>query len=110
MHISDILAPANVLSVAHPGEENQLLGQLSGRAAAALGLDTATVSDAIVKREELGSTGLGDGIAIPHARLPVVGKPFGMLARLERPIDFAAIDASLVDIVFLLLLPSTSSG
>lgn len=110
MHISEILAPASVLSLPHPPEKSKLLAELSRRAAAALRLDAATVTEAIAKREELGSTGMGDGIAIPHARLPTIAKPFGMLARLERPIEFAAIDGHPVDIVFLLLLSSSSTS
>jgi len=59
----------------------------------------------LLKREELGSTGTGGGIAIPHARLDSLTKPFGLLARLKTPIDFGAIDGQLVDVIFLLLLP-----
>jgi PTS system nitrogen regulatory IIA component len=63
-----------------------------------------------MKREELGSTGTGAGIAIPHARLPGVTKPFGMLVRLATAIDFDAIDGRPVDIVCLLLLPTHAQG
>jgi PTS system nitrogen regulatory IIA component len=59
-----------------------------------------------VKREELGSTRVGNGVAIPHARLEQVRKPFGILVRLKEPIDFNAMDDQLVDLVCLLLLPT----
>jgi len=62
----------------------------------------------IAKREELGSTGVGNGVALPHARLRRLKAPFGLLARLREGIDFEAIDGRLVDIVFLLLLPETA--
>ena len=68
------------------------------------------VSEQITKREELGSTGVGNGVALPHARLRGLKVPFGLLARLRQGIDFAAIDDQPVDIVFLLLLPETADG
>ena len=70
-----------------------------------LGLNADEVSTQIAKREELGSTGVGNGVALPHARLRGLKEPFGLLARLRRGIDFEAIDDQPVDIVFLLLLP-----
>jgi PTS system nitrogen regulatory IIA component len=63
-----------------------------------------------LKREELGSTGVGNGVALPHARLQRLTKPFGAVASLKRPIDFDAIDHTPVDIVFLLLLPGDAGG
>ena len=62
----------------------------------------------ILKREQLGSTGTGGGIAIPHARIAGIGKPFGILARLSTGIDFEAIDGRPVDLIFLLLLPAAA--
>ena len=70
-------------------------------------MDAADVSKQIAKREELGSTGVGNGVALPHARLKGLKSPFGLLARLYHGIDFEAIDDQPVDIVFLLLLPGT---
>jgi Phosphoenolpyruvate-dependent sugar phosphotransferase system, EIIA 2 len=64
----------------------------------------------ILKREELGSTGTGGGVAIPHARIQELNEPFGIFARLNRPIDFQAIDTRPVDLVFLLLLPGDPVG
>ena len=88
-------------------DKSRLLHQLSTLAAAEVGLDAADVSKQIAKREELGSTGVGNGVALPHARLKGLKSPFGLLARLHHGIDFEAIDDQPVDIVFLLLLPGT---
>ena len=110
MHIADFLSPDDTLCDVRASDKDRLLRELTGRAAKALHLDAAPLADAIVQRERLGSTGMGDGIAIPHARIASLSKPFGMLARLRRAIDFAAIDGKPVDIVFLLLLPTTPHG
>ncbi len=110
MDIKDFLAPANVIVDMRATDKEQLLRELSQRAAAALGLDAGPVTAEILKREELGSTGMGEGIAIPHARIPNLEKPFGILARLKKVIDFAAIDEKPVDLVFLLLLPDAAEG
>jgi PTS system nitrogen regulatory IIA component len=83
-----------------------LLRELARRAGPAVGVEAQAVLDALLARESLGSTGLGHGIAVPHARIAGVGRLFGMFARLEKPIDFAAIDEQPVDLVFLLLIPS----
>ena len=107
MKISDFLTPTNVMFDVRAGDKSRLLHQLSTLAAAELGLDAADVSKQIAKREELGSTGVGNGVALPHARLKGFKSPFGLLARLHHGIDFEAIDDQPVDIVFLLLLPDT---
>jgi PTS system nitrogen regulatory IIA component len=82
---------------------------LAQRAADTLKLPAEVISSALLKREELGSTGTGGGIAIPHARIPCLNKPFGVLVRLRQPIDFDAIDDQPVDLLFLLLLPPESN-
>jgi PTS system nitrogen regulatory IIA component len=66
------------------------------------------VTSYLLKREELGSTGIGQGVAIPHARLPDLQQPFGLLVKLKQPIEFDAIDGKPVDIVFVLLLPAAA--
>ena len=110
MQIADFLSPDDTLCNVRAADKDRLLRELTGRAANALRLDAAALADAIAQRERLGSTGMGDGIAIPHARIAGLSKPFGLLARLRRAIDFAAIDGQPVDIVFLLLLPSAARG
>ncbi len=108
MDIKDFLAPANVIVDMRATDKEQLLRELSQRAAAALGLDAGPITAEILKREELGSTGMGEGIAIPHARIKNLKKPFGILARLKKVINFEAIDEKPVDLVFLLLLPDVA--
>src|SRR5205814_8656466 len=63
------------------------------------------IFESLWQRERLGSTGIGEGIAIPHGKLPGLDHLFGLVARLERPIDFEALDGQPVDIIFLLLAP-----
>jgi PTS system nitrogen regulatory IIA component len=110
MDIRDFLSQNDCLVDVLASDKVQLLKDLSARAAQKVALDPAIVSTEILKREELGSTGLGSGVAIPHARIPGLSKPHGVLVRLKRPLDFAAIDGEPVDLVFLLLLPSSSTG
>ena len=86
-----------------------LLQGLAQRASDKLKLPAELISSALLKREKLGSTGTGGGIAIPHARIPGLNKPFGILVRLRQPIDFDAIDGQPVDLMFLLLLPVESA-
>jgi len=107
MVIADFLLPSNVLADLVASGKAELLRELSGRAAAAAKLPGDAVIKAILKREALGSTGTGEGIAIPHARFPELKKPCGVVAHLRKAIDFDAIDGKPVDIVFLLLLPET---
>lgn len=110
MDIRSFLSPSEAFANVAASDKTRLLNELCLRAARALKLDASRISSEILKREELGSTGVGAGIAIPHARIANVEKPFGVLARLRKPIDFNAIDAEPVDIVFLLLLPATPVG
>ena len=105
MNISDFLSQANVELDVRAGDKTHLLRQLSTQAAAELGLNPNEVSTEIAKREELGSTGVGNGVALPHARLRGLKVPFGLFTRLTHAIDFEAIDDQPVDLVFLLLLP-----
>ena len=108
MNISDFLSQANVELDVRAGDKTHLLRQLSTQAAAELGLNPNEVSTEIAKREELGSTGVGNGLALPHARLRGLKVPFGLFTRLTHAIDFEAIDDQPVDLVFLLLLPDVS--
>jgi nitrogen PTS system EIIA component len=107
MEISDFLPPECAIASVRAPDKMRLLRDLAQQAAAMLALPADEVAAALLKREELGSTGTGGGVAIPHARLPSVERPFGLLARLDRAIAFDAIDGRKVDIVFLLLLPAT---
>lgn len=105
MNIKDFLAPADALADFQAADKPRLLKALAARAASTLKLDTDAIADAILKREALGSTGMGGGVAIPHARIDGLQEPYGILARLQEPMEFEAVDGQPVDIVFLLLLP-----
>ena len=106
MKISDLLSPADVMIDARTSGKPLLLQEFAAKAAAGLGLPADQVASYLLKREELGSTGIGRGVAIPHARLPDLQRPYGLLAKLRQPIEFEAIDGQAVDIVFVLLLPA----
>ena len=106
MKISDLLSPKDVLVDVRTSNKRQLLQEFAARAADSLGLRVDQVAPYLIKREVLGSTGIGRGVAIPHARLPDLQRPYGLLAKLRHPIEFEAIDGQAVDIVFVLLLPA----
>ena len=110
MEIREFLSPNDVMVDVRASDKVTLLRDLSTRAALEVALDTAFVADEVVRREQLGSTGVGSGVAIPHARIPGLNRPFGILARLRKGLDFAAIDGKPVDIVFLLLLPGSPAS
>ena len=108
MNIKTFLSPADVLLDVRARDKVAVLGELSSRAAAVLNLSAELIAHEIERREELGSTGIGGGVSMPHARFREVKKPFGLLARLKQPVNFDAIDGQPVDLVFLLLLPASS--
>src|SRR5258708_19490050 len=106
MKISDLLTPTDVMIDVRTANKRLLLQEFAAKAAASLGLRDDQVAPSLLKREELGSTGIGRGVAIPHARLPNLQRPYGLLAKLRHPIEFESIDGQAVDIVFVLLLPA----
>jgi nitrogen PTS system EIIA component len=110
MIISDLLSPTDVMVDVRASNKRLLLQEFAAKAAASLGLRVDQVAPFLLKREELGSTGIGHGVAIPHARLPDLQKPYGLLAKLKQPIEFDAIDGQGVDIVFVLLLPAAAES
>jgi len=110
MKISDLLSPNDVMVDVRASKKRQLLQELAAKAADSLGLRVDQVAPDLLKREELGSTGIGRGVAIPHARLPDVQRPYGLLVKLKVPIEFDAIDGQAVDIVFVLLLPAVAEN
>ena len=105
MDIADLLTCEHVIAALPANDKSTLLHDLSQRAARALTIDRQVILDAVLAREALGSTGVGAGIAVPHARIPSLSRFFGFFAQLERPINFEAIDSQPVDLVFLLLIP-----
>jgi PTS system nitrogen regulatory IIA component len=110
MDIKEFLSQADTHVDMRASDKTRLLQELSRQAAASLDLPAEEISAEILKREELGSTGTGGGVAIPHARIQGLTKAFGIFARLNKPIDFEAIDGRPVDLVFLLLLPGNPVG
>src|SRR3954467_8698898 len=105
MALLDFLSPDAVVPALRANSKKQVLQELSAHAAKLTGLDERTVFEALLQRERLGSTGIGDGLAIPPGKLPNLDRLFGLVARLDRPIDFEALDGQPVDILFLLLAP-----
>ena len=110
MKVEDFLAPADVKIDVASTDKKKLLAELAREAAAKIGIGADRIAAELYKCEELGSTGVGGGVAIPHARFQQAKAPFGLLARLKKPIDYDAVDGKPVDIVSLLLLPEGSGG
>ncbi|HUH76639.1 MAG TPA: PTS sugar transporter subunit IIA [Devosia sp.] len=109
MELADILAERAVLCCTGVTTKRQLFEDLSERAAELTGFPVADILGAITSREELGSTGLGNGIAIPHGKLTGLKEVTALFARLDHPIEFDAVDDQPVDLVVMLLAP-TGSG
>ncbi len=105
MEIADILDTESVFAKLPATSKKQALQELAKRAAQVTGLHERTIFDVLLERERLGTTGVGNGIAIPHGKLPELKKLSGLFARLEKPIDFEAVDEQPVDLIFLLLAP-----
>ncbi len=105
MPITDLVAPGAILPALKVISKKQALQELSAHAAKQTGLDERAIFEVLLQRERLGTTATGSGVAIPHGKLPKLDRIFGMFARLERPIDFEAMDGQPVDLIFLLLAP-----
>ena len=110
MPLSDLLSFEAVLPALKVNSKKQALQELSDRAAAVSGLPAREIYDSILQRERLGSTGVGNGIAIPHAKLAKAQQIFGLFARLERPVDFEAQDGAPVDLMFMLIAPESAGA
>ena len=110
MEISDFLTSDRVLLDLRPRDKPQLINDVARHFARSVpALKAEVVEAALLAREQLGSTGLGAGFALPHARIEGLDAYLGLFARLTRPIDFDAIDGKPVQLVFVLLIPSESS-
>jgi PTS system nitrogen regulatory IIA component len=105
MHVADFIGPEAVIPSLKVKTKKQLLQELAARAERLTGVQERYIFDTLLQRERLGSTGLGEGIAIPHGKLAGLKRIVGIFARLAEPIDFDAVDGDPVDIVFLLLAP-----
>ena len=110
MPLADLVAPNAILPGLRVNGKKQALQELAAKAAALTGQNERSIFEILLQREKLGSTAVGNGIAIPHAKMAKLNRLFGLFARLDRPIDFEALDGQLVDLVFLLLAPEAAGA
>lgn len=105
MALAELLQDDAIIPALRVNNKKQVLQEIAARAAKLTGLSEREIFDVVLQRERLGSTGVGNGIAIPHGKLPQLNRIAGVFARLESPVDFEALDDQPVDLVFLLLAP-----
>src|SRR5476651_704863 len=105
MPLTDLVTPNAIMPALKVNNKKQAIAELAAKAAVLTGQSERDILEILLQREKLGSTGVGNGVAIPHGKLPKLGKLFGFFARLDRPVDFEALDNQPVDLVFLLLAP-----
>ena len=105
MTITDLVAPEAILSALKANSKKQALQELAAKAAELTGINERSIFEVLLQRERLGTTAVGYGVAIPHGKLQKLDRMFGLFARLDRPVDFEAMDGEPVDLVFLLLAP-----
>ncbi|GAB3439632.1 PTS IIA-like nitrogen regulatory protein PtsN [Insolitispirillum peregrinum] len=110
MDITSLISPESVVPSLKATSKKQALQELAKYAATLTGLHERAVFDVLLERERLGSTGVGNGIGIPHGKLPQLTRLYGVFARLDRPIEFEAIDDQPVDLIFLLLAPESAGA
>ena len=110
MPLNDLVAPQAVISALKVNNKKQALQEIAARAAELTGRSEREILDVLIQRERLGSTAIGHGIAIPHGKLAKLEGLFGLFARLDRPVDFEALDGEPVDLVFLLLAPESAGA
>jgi PTS system nitrogen regulatory IIA component len=105
MPTTDLVSPNAIIPAMKVNGKKQALQEIAAKAAELTGQNEKVILEILLQREKLGSTGVGNGVAIPHGKLQKLGNVFGLFARLERPIDFEALDSQPVDLIFLLLAP-----
>jgi len=110
MEMNELVQQGAVVAALKAGSKKQVLQELSVRAAKLTGLHERQIFDVLLERERLGTTGVGRGIAIPHGKLKELEQLQGIFAKLEKPIDFDAIDDEPVDLIFLLLAPESAGA
>jgi len=110
MEIADLLKPDHVVARLKATSKKQALQDLARHAAPITGQTERAIFDVLMERERLGTTGVGNGIAIPHGKLGSFDRLYGLFARLENPIDFDSIDDRPVDLIFLLLAPESAGA
>lgn len=110
MEIADILTPDGVMPDLRASSKKQIIQEIAKQASEVTGQPERTIFDVLMEREKLGTTGVGNGVAIPHGKLAGLNKLHGLFARLERPVDFQSIDERPVDLIFLLLAPKSAGA
>jgi PTS system nitrogen regulatory IIA component len=110
MEIADLITLEGVVPNLKVANKKQALQELAKRAAEVTGQYERAIFEVLLERERLGTTGVGNGIAIPHGKLPQLTRLYGLFARLEKPINFEAIDEQPVDLIFLLLAPEQAGA
>lgn len=110
MDLGDLISPDAVVAELRAKSKKQALQALAETAADLTGLPEREIFDTLLQRERLGSTGIGQGVAIPHGKLANLGKITAIFARLAEPIDFEAVDGQPVDLVFVLLAPENAGA
>ena len=110
MEISNLITSDSVLANLRATSKKQALQELSKLAAQLTGEDERAIFDVLMERERLGTTGVGNGIAIPHGKMASLERLYGVFARLDTPIDFQSVDEQPVDLIFLLLAPETAGA
>jgi PTS system nitrogen regulatory IIA component len=108
--VADLIPPAHAATGMRAADKPALLRLLAGLAASAAGADPAGLAAALAAREALGSTGIGAGLALPHARLTTILAPLAWLVRLARPVAYEAVDGAPVDLVVMLLSPERDNA
>ena len=110
MEISDLITPGSIFSKLPATSKKQALQELAKRASDIAELNERVIFDVLIERERLGTTGVGNGIAIPHGKLAGLDRLHGLFARLDKPIEFDSIDEQPVDLIFLLLAPECAGA
>jgi nitrogen PTS system EIIA component len=110
MELEDLIRQDAILPQLKASSKKQVLQELAQKAAELTALDERDIFDTVMERERLGSTGVGNGIAIPHGKLAELDKITGVFGRLARPVGFDALDDEPVDLVFLLIAPAGSGA
>ena len=110
MELADIVSQESIIPCAKVASKRQLLQLLAEKAASLVGIDAQVIFDTLLNREQLGSTGLGNGIAIPHGKIKGLRGVTAVFARLAQPIEFDAVDDQPVDLVVMLLAPEGSGA
>lgn len=105
MNLAEIIDSRAVLPLVKAQSKKQLLQELAQALAGIVAVDHRIIFETLLTREKLGSTGLGQGIAIPHGRLPNINRVYGLFAKLAAPVAFDSVDGQPVDLVFVLLSP-----